>query len=279
MCNFFSAIVLKNGEIVYDLNSSSHEDLIEKAGVKDETADPAELSFARIEILPDNNDVFQKKWCLKIDQSITPDWFSDEYKKKCMDIFFKEVYPACVFIEKKDLRFKNRKNLFLKDSSADLHDSSSAVLTGKSSADLFGSSSADLFGSSFADLYGSSYAILSDSSYAILSGSSSAKLFGSSSAKLFDSSSAVLHDSSSADLYGSSSADLHGSSSADLHGSSSAKLFDSSYAVLSDSSSAVNFSEKAKFITNNSSIVIDRSRKDSIIQTSNKSIKLKFKEV
>ena len=81
MCNFFSAIVLKNGEIVYDLNTSSHEDLIEKAGLKDDTADADKLTFARIEIVPGDDDFFteQKNWYLKIDQSITPTWFTGEY--------------------------------------------------------------------------------------------------------------------------------------------------------------------------------------------------------
>ena len=61
MCEFFSAIVLKNGEMVYDLNTSSHEDLIEKTELKDETADADKLTFARIEIVSKSGDIFAEK--------------------------------------------------------------------------------------------------------------------------------------------------------------------------------------------------------------------------
>ena len=224
MCNFFSAIVLKNGEMIYDLNTSSHENLIEKAGIKDDTADADKLTFARIEITPKDGNVFVKKkdWYLKIDQSIIPVWFSKELERKCIDLFFTEVYPLCIFIDKKDLKFKNRKNLFLKDSSAKLYDLSSIEIHGSSSVILYGSSSV------------------------ILYGSSSAELYGSSSARLYDSSSARLHNSSSAELHDSSSARLHGWSSAELH----------------DSSSAVNFSKEAKFKIQDLGIVVDRSSED-----------------
>ena len=243
MCNFFSAIVLKNGEIVYDVDISSHEDLIEKAKLKDDTADSAKLMFARIEIVPKNGGIFteRKNWYLKIDQTIVPDWFSEEYEKKCMDLFFTEVYPCCVFIDKKYLVFRNRKNLFLKNSSVEVH------------------------GSSSADLYNSSTVIVHDSSFAFLHDSSSADFYNSSTAILYDSSSAELHDLSLARLYNSSSARLHDSSTARLYDSSLARLYDSSSADLSHSSSAVNFSKGTKFYTNDSSVVIDRTTEGIVV--------------
>ena len=257
MYDFFS-IVLKNGDIIYDLNTTSYEDLIEKAGVVDDTTDTDELSFVKIAISP-NNDVFSEDWSLKIDQSIEPNWFNEEYERKCMEVFYKEVYPKCVFIGRKNLIFKNRQNLFLKDCTADLYDSSADLYA--SSVNLYGSSKVNLFKSSHVELFESSQAVLHDTSSARLNGSSKATLFNSSSADLYGSSKATLFDSSSANLYGSSWADLNNSSKATLFDSSEANLNGSSWADLHDDATGICFSEKVSFTTLNRSVVIDRSKK------------------
>jgi hypothetical protein len=99
MCNFFSCIVTKDGDVLFDPLSDSHEDIIDKYknryDLRDETNDPAELLFARVEITPPNGDVFHpfELWKLKIDQSIKPAWF---------DIFCAEAArkTAREFVEK-----------------------------------------------------------------------------------------------------------------------------------------------------------------------------------
>ena len=47
MCNFWSCIVTRNGEVLFDEMSDLHEDIIEKYKLVDDTADPALLKFAR----------------------------------------------------------------------------------------------------------------------------------------------------------------------------------------------------------------------------------------
>ena len=85
MCNFWSCIVTKNGEVLFDEMSDRHEDIIEKYKLVDDTADPALLKFARVEINPPNGDVFAhiNDWVFKIDQSIIPTWFTKENEKSC----------------------------------------------------------------------------------------------------------------------------------------------------------------------------------------------------
>lgn len=81
MCNFLSAIVLKNGEIICKPEATnSHEDLIEFADLQDDTACPDEMAFARVEFLPPSSSESIKdldKWKFCIDQSIVPTWFGD----------------------------------------------------------------------------------------------------------------------------------------------------------------------------------------------------------
>ncbi len=91
MCNFFSCIVTENGDALFDPISDSHEIIISNNAknhdLSDDTADPTELKFARVEITPPNGDVFQPvdKWFFTIDQRITPAWWSEFHKKRAYD--------------------------------------------------------------------------------------------------------------------------------------------------------------------------------------------------
>ena len=100
MCNFFSCIVTENGDVLFDPISNSHEIIISNNAknfdLSDDTADPAELKFARVEILPPNDDVFQPvdKWDFTIDQRIIPAWWSEFHKKQaydCLNTFLDSV--------------------------------------------------------------------------------------------------------------------------------------------------------------------------------------------
>jgi len=118
MCNFFSCIVLKDGQVIWDAGIDSHEELIKIAKVEDKTSDPAKLTFARVEIIPPNNDVFEddvKKWTLRIDQSITPGWWSKDHKKACYQSLKKCL--SVVIIKGQEIdEINNKQGLYIKDS-------------------------------------------------------------------------------------------------------------------------------------------------------------------
>jgi hypothetical protein len=105
MCSFFSCIVTKSGDVLFDPMSDHHESIIEKYkekyDLRDDTTDPAELKFARIEILPPNGDVFTpvESWKFTIDQSITPTWL-DDYCKNAAIKCAKEFVDKAVLIGK-----------------------------------------------------------------------------------------------------------------------------------------------------------------------------------
>ena len=71
MCKFYSAIILQSGEILHDIHTSSHEDLIDLYDLKDNGK-----SFAKLEYTSDNlMDLSTYK--LEVDENIKPEWLTD----------------------------------------------------------------------------------------------------------------------------------------------------------------------------------------------------------
>jgi hypothetical protein len=75
MCRFYSAIVLKNGDILHNENLSSHEDIIDLFGINDSQINCDK--FIRVEFTPDEDKDYPdiEKYRLKVDESSTPKWF------------------------------------------------------------------------------------------------------------------------------------------------------------------------------------------------------------
>ena len=79
MCNFFSCLVKKNGDILWDPDLDSHEDLVALFELKD--TNQFRPSFARAEFVPPEDHKLignVKKWVLGVDESVKPDWFDDD---------------------------------------------------------------------------------------------------------------------------------------------------------------------------------------------------------
>jgi len=86
MCKAFSCICPEGGAVIWKLGVDSHAELIHKAGLRDYTSDPKHMTFAKIEITPNNGDYHKPdKWTLHIDESITPTWWSTGYEAYCWD--------------------------------------------------------------------------------------------------------------------------------------------------------------------------------------------------
>jgi hypothetical protein len=80
MCRAFSCIVDQAAKVTWKLGVDSHETLLAGTAYKDDTADPARMTFARVEITPDNDYLRPDEWTLKVDQTITPNWFAERHK-------------------------------------------------------------------------------------------------------------------------------------------------------------------------------------------------------
>jgi hypothetical protein len=122
MCQFKSFIVTRDGNILYKYSSDSHEDIIDKYknqyDLTDNTTEPNKLKFARIEIIPPDDDVFEKdlnQWGFRIDQSIVPTWWKKQLQNKCYDALDK--YLKNVLIENQDVDLiENKNGLWIKNS-------------------------------------------------------------------------------------------------------------------------------------------------------------------
>ena len=80
MCQFKSAIVLRNGDILANQYTDSHEDLIRLFKLRD----TKEGAFARVEFTPESPDTMddEKTYKLRIDEQREPEWFDGERKEK-----------------------------------------------------------------------------------------------------------------------------------------------------------------------------------------------------
>jgi len=93
MCKFFSCVITRDGNVIWDPEVDDHTKLIEMAGLKDDTADKHDMKFARVEITPpfnqDNHtyDYFARldDWLLTIDEEIKPKWWHTYHKIKCLN--------------------------------------------------------------------------------------------------------------------------------------------------------------------------------------------------
>jgi hypothetical protein len=79
MCKYFSCLATKAGVIVWDKMFSSHEELIKKAGLKDDKLE--DRDFVRLEYVPNKIGLFTQKkedWVYSVDEKGTlPKWYTD----------------------------------------------------------------------------------------------------------------------------------------------------------------------------------------------------------
>lgn len=78
MCRFYSAIVMRNGDILHNENLTSHEDIIALFNINDSQVNCDK--FVRVEFAPDEiSDLpFIDKYKLNIDENCNPDWLESQ---------------------------------------------------------------------------------------------------------------------------------------------------------------------------------------------------------
>jgi hypothetical protein len=78
MCKFYSAIVMRNGDILHNENLTSHEDIISLFNINDSQVNCDK--FVRVEFSPDiDPDLpFIEKYKLNIDENCNPKWFEKQ---------------------------------------------------------------------------------------------------------------------------------------------------------------------------------------------------------
>ena len=114
--NFLSGIILyKNHKLIYDPFNDSHESLIAKAGLNDQTDRP---NFVRLELLPKDNDICNTNldnWFLKVDQDLRPDWFDPETAESMMKGALQKIWAEVFLIGGEYEEIKDCKIRHVKD--------------------------------------------------------------------------------------------------------------------------------------------------------------------
>jgi len=82
MCDFFSGILMRNGKVLADGNSNSHEDLIKQHKLDDKLpVDDVKRNWIRFELKPKefyNCDI--NSWIFRVDESSSPKWLNDRHE-------------------------------------------------------------------------------------------------------------------------------------------------------------------------------------------------------
>ena len=79
MCKFYSAIVMRNGDLLHNENLTSHEDIIRLFNIKDTQINCDK--FVRVEFTPDESKDLPniEKYKLNVDEESCTEWF-EEYR-------------------------------------------------------------------------------------------------------------------------------------------------------------------------------------------------------
>jgi hypothetical protein len=94
MCTAFGCLITKSKKVYWKAGIDSHDELQGLYKHKDkELVDdkkPPKNTFARIEIIPRNNNYLKPdKWIYRIDEKVRPEWIDKTYEKPCFDAFKK----------------------------------------------------------------------------------------------------------------------------------------------------------------------------------------------
>jgi hypothetical protein len=85
MCKAFSCIIEPDKKVTWKMGVDSHDHLLKIAGLPNDTLDPAQIRFCRIEIAPKNGSYLEPdEWIFKIDMDVTPTWWTLDHKKACL---------------------------------------------------------------------------------------------------------------------------------------------------------------------------------------------------
>jgi hypothetical protein len=104
MCKAFSCIVDRKGKVYWKLGIDSHDELIKKfkldepIEIKMNKELKEKLEWCKVEVTPTNNNYLKPdSWSLSVDETVTPQWFTDNqdsYKRGCFkakDEWFKQL--------------------------------------------------------------------------------------------------------------------------------------------------------------------------------------------
>ena len=179
MCKLKSAIILKDR--IFMPEYDSHSDMLNELGIKDDYLG-ASKKFVRAELLPTDDDVFSDidRWVFKVDQDITPEWFSvEEYKPRMVDAV-KEWAKTHIHIGINGLEIDGGRNHYIRDCKDVTIENSTVTAWGNSTVTAWENSTVTAWGNSTVTAWGNSTVTARENSTVTAWGNSTVTAWGNS---------------------------------------------------------------------------------------------------
>jgi len=174
MCNFKSAIVLKNGDLLHLDGVDSHEDVLSYFKIKDNGND----SFCRVEFVPGEDLCDLDQYKFEIDQE-RPDWFTESLEKKSVSRL-KVIVNKYVVREDRDVLpvgFYILGNVVIKNAGcATIKSAGNATIENAGHATIQRAGHATIEYAGFATIENAGHATIKNANYATIINKNSAKI-------------------------------------------------------------------------------------------------------
>ena len=201
MCQLKSCVVLKDR--VYCPDYDSHQDMLDKLGIKDDYLG-ASKTFVRVELTPPDGmrSLMEPldRWTLNVDQDITPEWWYAEADRQRVEEAVEAWRREHVFAEGEHsisagivYALGNAKVEACDSAKVTAFESAKVIACDSATVTAFDSATVEAFDSATVTAYNSATATAFDSATVYAFGSATVYAFGSATVEAYDSAIVVYH--------------------------------------------------------------------------------------
>ena len=203
MCQLKSCLVLKDR--VYCPDYDSHQDMLDKLGIKDDYLG-ASKTFVRVELTPpdDVKPLMEPldRWTLKVDQDVTPEWWDAEADRQRVEEAVEAWRREHVFTEGKHI-VKDGKVYAYGSATVKAYDSATVEAYDRATVEAYNSATVKAFYSAKVKAYDSATVEAYDRATVEAYNSATVKAFYSAKVKAYDSATVEAYGYASVEAYNS----------------------------------------------------------------------------
>lgn len=187
MCKIKSCLVLKDR--VYCPDYDSHQDMLDKLGIKDDYLG-ASKTFVRVELLPPDGmkSLMEPldRWTLKVDQDVTPEWWDAEADRQRVEEAVEAWRREHVFAEGEHI-VKAGEVYALGSATMEAYGSARVEAYGSATVKVCGSSTVGAWDSARVTAWGNAIVKAHDSATVTAYGSATVKAWGNATVEAWNS--------------------------------------------------------------------------------------------
>ena len=235
MCQLKSCLVLKDR--VYCPDYDSHQDMLDKLGIKDDYLG-ASKTFVRVELTPPDGVRWPMepldRWTLKVDQDVTPDWWDEEADRPRVEEAVEEWRREHVFAEGEHV-VKDGKVYAFGSATVEAHNNATVTAWGSATVTACDSAMVKACGSARVTAYGSATVKACDSAMVKACDSAMVKACGSARVTAYGSARVKAHNSATVEACDSATVEAHNSATVKAFDSATVEAHNSARVEACDS--------------------------------------------